>query len=133
MARLLNQVKQCVKDEFIMLVSPLFDSSERKCIDLLKNVSRFPIGRSTALSPAWKCILNPGLGVEPRTLHDRIFRVALFAILEGEISFPVPPSEIRTVEPYLDRNVILGLRPETIARAGAWKPAPYIFCFRAHY
>jgi multiple sugar transport system ATP-binding protein len=52
---------------------------------------------------------------------------------EGEISFPVPPSEIRTVEPYLDRNVILGLRPETIARAGAWKPAPYIFCFRAHY
>jgi len=48
---------------------------------------------------------------------------------EGEISFPVPPSEIRTVEPYLDRNVILGLRPETIARAGVWEPAPHIFAF----
>ncbi len=48
---------------------------------------------------------------------------------EGTIHFPVPARQCAAVEAYLGREVKLGLRPETISRAGVSEPSPDLFTF----
>jgi multiple sugar transport system ATP-binding protein len=48
---------------------------------------------------------------------------------EGTIHFPVPEQSRAAVEAYLGKNVKLGLRPETITRAGVAEQTPELFRF----
>jgi multiple sugar transport system ATP-binding protein len=48
---------------------------------------------------------------------------------EGTVRFPVPPQLEAKLAEYAGREVKLGLRPETISRAGVQEPAPHIFSF----
>jgi multiple sugar transport system ATP-binding protein len=45
------------------------------------------------------------------------------------IRFPAPPQSEATLSRYVDREIKLGMRPETISRAGAQGEAPHLFAF----
>lgn len=49
---------------------------------------------------------------------------------EGVIFFPVPRGLEKATEPFLGREIILGLRPETIGREGTLRPGRQTFAFQ---
>jgi multiple sugar transport system ATP-binding protein len=48
---------------------------------------------------------------------------------EGLIRFPVPERLVATVAGLVGREVLIGLRPETITRQGTQPPTPELFSF----
>jgi multiple sugar transport system ATP-binding protein len=48
---------------------------------------------------------------------------------EGTIHFPAPAQEATALKAYVGRQVKLGLRPETITRAGVSEPSSELFTF----